>query len=86
MNEILIGAISALCFAIAMFFLRFWKTTQDRFFLFFAISFLIEGFNRLLLSSFFDLHEISPLYYLFRVVSYLFIVVAILSKNREHKG
>lgn len=86
MNELLIGAIAALCFVIVLFFLRFWKATQDRFFLFFAIAFFIEGVNRVLLSPFFDLREISPEYYVVRLISYGFIVAAILGKNKRQKN
>lgn len=86
MNEILIGAIAACCFIAGLFFLRFWKTTQDRFFLFFALSFLIEGANRISLAVFFDLREGSPIYYLIRLLSYSFIIFAILEKNKQQKN
>ncbi|MES2823440.1 MAG: DUF5985 family protein [Pseudomonadota bacterium] len=86
MNELLIGAIAALCFVIVLFFLRFWKTTQDRFFLYFAIAFFIEGVNRVLLSLFFDLREVAPEYYVIRLISYGFIVAAILEKNKRQKN
>lgn len=86
MNEMLIGAISACSFIIGLFFLRFWKTTKDKFFLFFALSFLIEGTNRIWLVLFFNLHEASPDYYIVRVVSYSFIIIAILIKNKRQKN
>lgn len=83
MNEMLLGAIAAGCLVIGLFFLRFWKKTHDAFFLCFAVSFFIEGFNRVSLVLFFDLHEASPSYYIIRVISYSFIIVAILVKNRR---
>lgn len=85
MNEMLIGAIAASCIVIGLFFLRFWRGTRDIFFLFFAISFFIEGINRtaLVLSS--SLHETSPGYYLIRVIAYSFIIFAILAKNKRRK-
>lgn len=82
MNEMLIGAIATACFVIGLFFLRFWKTTHDGFFLFFALSFLIEGANRLSLYLF-ELQEFSPTYYVIRLISYGFIIVAILKKNKR---
>jgi uncharacterized membrane protein HdeD (DUF308 family) len=42
----LFGAIPMASLIAGLFFLRFWKDTGDRFFLFFAVSFLIEGVNR----------------------------------------
>lgn len=86
MNEMLIGAIATSCLVIGLFFLRFWKTTHDRFFLFFALSFLIEGTNRVSLYLFFDLKEFSPIYYVIRLISYGFIIVAILEKNKRQKN
>ncbi|GGY73895.1 hypothetical protein GCM10011613_18990 [Cellvibrio zantedeschiae] len=85
MSELLLGAIATCCFIAGLFFLRFWKTTHDRFFLFFALSFLIEAVNRVSLVIFFDLREGSPVYYLVRFVAYSFIVIAILDKNRQNK-
>ncbi|HTF94755.1 MAG TPA: DUF5985 family protein [Cellvibrio sp.] len=85
MNEMLIGAIAACCIVIGLFFLRFWKKTQDVFFLFFAISFFLEGLNRVSLVMFASLHEASPSYYLVRLISYSFIIIAILVKNRRRR-
>lgn len=85
MNEILIGAIAAFCLVIGLFLLRFWRTTGDRFFLYFSISFLIESANRIALYVFFDLQEASPIYYLVRLVSYGFIIIAIIGKNKIQK-
>ncbi len=85
MHEMLIGAIAACSFIAGLFFLRFWRTTQDRFFLFFALSFLIESANRISLVIFFDLREGSPIYYLIRFLAYSFIIFAILEKNRQQR-
>lgn len=82
MNDMLIGAIASCSFIVALFFLRFWKSTQDRFFLFFALSFFIEAANRASLSVF-NMQEGSPSYYLIRWVSYGFIIYAIVEKNRR---
>lgn len=83
MNEMLIGAIAASCLIIGLFFLRYWKTSGDKFFLYFAMSFLIEAANRISLSVFFDLKEASPIYYLIRLLAYAFIIFAIIEKNKR---
>ena len=49
MEAILVGAIAAMSLVAALFFLRYWKSTRDRFFLFFALSFFIEAANRVAL-------------------------------------
>lgn len=82
MNNFMIGSIATASFVIGLFFFRFWRSTADRFFLFFAISFWIEGANRLLLAATTGLHEDSPAYYMIRLVAYMLIVFAILDKNR----
>jgi len=84
-TELLIGAISTCYLLAGLFFLKFWKTTHDKFFLFFALSFLIEGINRVWLLIYFDLREGTPSYYVIRVLSYSFIIAAILHKNRQTK-
>ena len=43
MSPLLSGAIVMACAVIGLHFLRFWKSTRDRFFLYFALSFFIQG-------------------------------------------
>lgn len=81
----LIGAVATCCIVIGLFFLRFWRGTRDIFFLFFALSFFVEGINRISLVLFSSLHEASPSYYVIRVISYGFIIFAILAKNKRRK-
>lgn len=81
MNQLLAGAIAMGSLVIALFFLRFWRNTRDRFFLYFALSFLIEGLHRLYASSAEALSENSPNHYLVRLVAYLLILWAIYEKN-----
>lgn len=83
MTQLLLGAIAMASLIAGLLFARFWRTTRDRFFLFFAASFWIEGFNRLLMGIRQDTSEYEPLYYLIRLGSFLLIVVAIVEKNRS---
>lgn len=82
MNEMLLGAIAMASIVVSLFFLRFWKSTGDRFFFYFSLAFLIEGLNRIVLGAERGLGEESPFYYLVRLVSYGLILWAILDKNR----
>jgi len=66
MNEMLLGAIATASIIAGLFFLRFWKSTRDRFFLYFATSFWIEGCNRILLGWMGGLREDAPTYYFIR--------------------
>ncbi len=61
----------------------FLKSSRDRFFLYFAMSFGIEGCNRILLALTAGLREDAPTYYLVRLVAYGLILLAILEKNRQ---
>ncbi len=81
MDSMLLGAIAMACLTIGVFFMRFWKDTGDRFFLFFAISFLVEGLNRAALGSVADPNEDRPLFYFVRFLSFVLIVIAIVDKN-----
>jgi uncharacterized membrane protein HdeD (DUF308 family) len=85
-NSILVGAIALASLVAALFFLRFWRTTRDRFFLFFALSFLIEGVNRVVTYMSVGLQEDQPIYYIVRLVAYGLILFAIVDKNRARKG
>ena len=82
MNEILIGSISAGSLTAALFFFRFWRSTRERFFLLFALSFLIEGVNRVVLYESAGLNDDAPVYYVIRLVAYGLILAAIVDKNR----
>ena len=83
MNHLLVGAIAMASLVVALFFLRFWRSTGDRFFLFFALSFLIEGVNRVALAPASSAEE-APEFYLVRLLSYGLIIYAIWDKNRPH--
>ncbi len=80
-NQLLAGAIAMGSFVIALFFLRFWRSSGDRFFLYFALSFLIEGVHRIYSSGEIMISESSPHHYLVRLVAYLLILWAIIEKN-----
>lgn len=81
MDFMLLGAIGLASIMVGFLFLRFWRSSRDRFFLFFALSFLVEGLNRIVLGLAGALNEAEPIYYLIRLLTYGLILVAILDKN-----
>jgi len=81
MPDLITGMIAMGSLIIGLFFLRFWRNTKDRFFLYFALSFGIEGVHRIVTTLTFDEHEDSPLHYLVRLLAYGLILWAILEKN-----
>ena len=82
MNQFFLGAIAALTVVAGVFFLRSWRQTRDRLFLFFALSFLIEGVNRTALAFSENPREGEPFFYLVRAGAFVLILYAIWEKNR----
>ncbi len=85
MTQMMYGAISMASLTIGLFFLRFWRNTGDRFFLYFALSFFIEGVHRIYSAILNEAGEDSPLHYLIRLAAYGLILWAILEKNLPRK-
>lgn len=82
------GAIAMAFLVIALFFLRFWRNTGDRFFLYFFLSFLIQAGHRIFASlPDQSVLETEPHHYLVRLLAYSMILWAIVEKNwprRKH--
>lgn len=81
MNDFLAGAIVMGWGIVSLFFLRFWRNSGDRFFLYFAAAFFLEGLTRLLTSQLVTHSEASPAFYLIRLLAYGLILWAIIEKN-----
>ena len=81
-SNLLLGAIAASSFAIGLFFLKYWRSSRDRFYLLFAASFLIESVNRAAMGAI-GSSEFEQLHYGIRFFAYGLIVVAIWDKNRR---
>lgn len=86
MNDLLQGAIVLASLAVGLFFLRFWKSSGDRFFLFFCLSFWIDAMSRLYFRFPPNQMEEIPHYFLLRLFSYSLILVAIFDKNWPKKN
>jgi uncharacterized membrane protein HdeD (DUF308 family) len=81
-HHLLFGAIAMGTLAIGFIFLRLWRDSADRFFLFFALSFFVQAANRIALSLTVSPQEGSPWHYGVRFVAYLLIIMAIIDKNQ----
>lgn len=80
------GALVMACLACALFFLRFWKSSRDRLFAFFALAFGVMALNWLSLALLQVDDERRHYLYVIRLVSFLLILYAIWDKNREGRG
>jgi hypothetical protein len=82
MNQFLQGAVVMGCAVIGVFFLRFWKKSRDRLFLFFSAAFWLLGINWLAL-SFSRADEPHTALYIVRLVAFVLILLGIWDKNRK---
>ncbi|GMU23708.1 MAG: hypothetical protein AMXMBFR13_37860 [Phycisphaerae bacterium] len=86
MNLFLAGAVAMACCTVALFFLRFFKQTGDRFFLIFSLAFWVLAINRLALTMTERGDEIRLYLYIVRFVAFMLIILAIVDKNRIRRG
>jgi predicted small integral membrane protein len=77
------GALTASCSVVTLFFLRFWTTSGDRLFAFFAAAFALFGVNWLALASLDWGPETRHHAYWFRLFGFVLIAAGIIDKNRR---
>jgi hypothetical protein len=85
LNAVLMGAVAMASFVVAMFFLRFWRQTKDRFFLLFSIAFAVDAISRFVLGLVQPPSEAEPVFYLARLLTFSLIIAAIVDKNRARR-
>lgn len=83
MNYFISGAIMMACWVIGLFFLRFWKKTEDRLFGAFAVAFWMMAIERIVLVVMNKENEIYSFVYVIRFIAFLLILWAIADKNRS---
>lgn len=85
LHPFLFGVLTAAALTAALIFLRFWKLTRDRLFVFFAAAFVSLALNWLALAMTDPLSEDRYYVFLLRLVAFGFILVGIVDKNRRAK-
>jgi hypothetical protein len=86
MIEYLAGAVTLGYLVAMLFFLRFWKRTQDRLFLAFGIAFALLALNQALAQWLGAADERIGYTYLLRVLGFVLILAAIIDKNLSRRG
>lgn len=81
MHFFLLGMISMGSAVAALLFLRFWRSSRDRLFLYFAIAFGLEAANRALHAWTGARSEEVTVYFTLRLLSFALILWAIIEKN-----
>jgi hypothetical protein len=77
------GGIALGSAAIALFFLRFWRQSHDRFFALFAAAFLVFAANRVVLLVERSRGDEGTAAYLIRLGAFVLILAAIVDTNRR---
>jgi Ca2+/Na+ antiporter len=77
----LLGGIMFGSVVASLFFLRFWKMTHDRLFLYFSLAFLTLAFSRMLMAFSEVFSDEHPAVYVVRLIAYGLIIFGILDKN-----
>lgn len=83
LNYFLQGAAAMGCVVAGMFFVRYWRETRDRFFLFFVAAFWAFALNWVGLAVVQPSVESTHWFYLLRLLAFLLIIAAIVDKNRR---
>jgi heme/copper-type cytochrome/quinol oxidase subunit 4 len=84
-SDFLLGVTTMGCLTVALFFLRFWRVSGDRFFGLFALAFATFAVNRFVLLFLDEEDEARTAVYVVRLVAFLIIIVAIVDKNRARE-
>lgn len=79
------GAITLACFAIGLKFLKYWRLSRDRFFVWFAVAFWMFAAGWVLRAFTPTIGEDGYLVFVPRLLAFLLILVAIVDKNRRSK-
>ena len=69
----------------ALFFLRFWRESRDALFALFSAALWLLALSWILLAAFNPVGEAQGYIYGIRLIAFLFIIVAIVQKNRERR-
>jgi hypothetical protein len=81
MQLFMLGMISMGFAVAALFFLRFWRASRDRLFLYFAVAFGLEAANRAIYAYNGAHSEEVTFYFSLRLLAFLLILWAIVEKN-----
>jgi hypothetical protein len=81
MDILLTGAIVMACALIGLVFLKFWRSSRDSLFVYFALSFWLQGGQWLYAGLLGRPNEDSAYAYVPRLIAYALIAYAILSRN-----
>jgi hypothetical protein len=83
LHDFLWGALVMGSAVASMFFFRFWRSSRDRLFLFFALAFALLGASWAWIATGTPQAETRHYAYVLRLLAFVLIIVAIVDKNRR---
>ena len=86
LNLILTGALILGFWVGGLLFLKYWKTTRDGLFAWFAAAFWMMMVERALLAIVNPEDEARPYVYLLRLLAFSMLIVAVIQKNKSKRG
>jgi hypothetical protein len=84
--HLMLGLITMASLVASLFFLRFWRSTKDEFFLLLSISFFMQAVSRAGQGVVDTDSEYAPFVYLLRLAAFSLILWAIVRKNWPRKA
>lgn len=85
MSAVMSGAVAMASAVTALFFLKYWRQTHDRFFMMFALAFAIDSAGRFILALIGAAEDLEPYAYLTRLLTFGLIIAAVMDKNSSQK-
>lgn len=79
------GLSAAAAWAAGLFFLRFWRDSGDRLFVYFGVAFWVLALSWSLLALFSPTEETRPYIYGLRLFAFGLIIAATIDKNRPRR-
>jgi hypothetical protein len=86
MGAVISGAVAMASAVAALFFLKYWRQTRDRFFLMFALAFAIDSAGRFTLALIGAAENYEPYTYLTRLFTFGLIIAAVIDKNSSQNS
>jgi hypothetical protein len=83
MDNFVRGALAMACWVAGLFFLRFWRETRDRLFLFFFVAFWLFSVHWTALAEVNMAAETTHYVYVLRLVVFALIAAGVIDKNKR---
>jgi Family of unknown function (DUF5985) len=83
---ILNGALAMSSWVAGLFFLRFWKSSGDRLFVYFCIAFWLLALNWLGLAVIHSVPETRHQVFFLRILAFVLIIIGIVDKNHRARS